>query len=197
MINTYDLKVSHPDMFKQLIVKDKLFVYYQCPQVNDYDNLFTHYNEIIYTLSGKKTLCHKDKSWTLTDDTSVFVKRTAYKQQLYQSIGWEVLAIYFQDDYLRQVFREFRQYLTIKNLPSPSPDMLSNINVNETTHACFYSMIPYFTQKIPPSDSLLDLKFRELLSNIFSDPANTNFLAYISSINDQHKTPIWQIIEAN
>jgi transcriptional regulator GlxA family with amidase domain len=58
-------------------------------------------------------------------------------------------------------------------------------------------MVPYFSQKIPPSEHLLELKFKELLFNIFSDPANADLLAYVNSIADQYKTPLWQVMEAN
>jgi AraC family transcriptional regulator, exoenzyme S synthesis regulatory protein ExsA len=139
---------------------------------------------------------HREKSWTLTDNTSLFIRRTAYKAEK-DFEGWEILAFCFQDDFLRQVFREYRQYLPLKNLPPPPSDMLIEINVNETTRAFFYGMVPYFSQKIPPSESLLELKFKELLFNIFSDPANADLLAYINSIDDQYKTPLWQVMEAN
>ena len=197
MDNTYDFKVAHPDIFKQLAVKDMLFVYYKCPQVNKIVNIFSHYNEIVFTLSGKKTLYHRQKSWTLTDNTSMFVRRTAYSQQKYDFDGWEVLAFCFQDDFLRQVFKEYRQYLPVKNFPAPPADMLIPIVVNETTRAFFYSMIPYFTQDKPPAESLLELKFKELLFNVFSEAGNADLLAYINSIDDQHKTPLWQIMESN
>jgi AraC-like DNA-binding protein len=197
MINTYDFKVAHPDIIKQLAVKDMLFVYYRCPQVDKHVNLFIHYNLISYTLSGKKTFYHRNKSWTLTEDSCLFVRKTAYNQERDDLVGWEVIGFYFGDDFLRQVFREYRPYLPLKNLPPPTKDMLIATNVNDTTRAFFYSMIPYFTQKIPPTESLLELKFKELLFNIFSDPANTDLLAYINSIDDQYKTPLWQIMEAN
>jgi hypothetical protein len=76
MNNTYDFKVARPDIIKQLTVKDMLFAYYKCPQVDKVVHVLTHYNEIAFTLSGKKTLHHREKSWTLTDNTSVFVRRT-------------------------------------------------------------------------------------------------------------------------
>jgi AraC-like DNA-binding protein len=197
MYNNYEFMVTHPDIIKQLAVKDMLFVYYQCPQVEKQVNLFIHYNLITYTFRGKKTFRHREKSWTLTDNSCLFVRKTAFNQERDDFLGWEVLAFYFQDHFLQQVFREYRQYLPLKNLPPLPTDMLIAINVNETTHAFFYGMIPYFTQKIPPSESLLELKFKELLFNIFSDPANAELLAYINSIVDQHKTPLWQIMEAN
>jgi hypothetical protein len=89
MYNTYDFKVTHPDIVKQLTVKDMLFVYYKCPQLDRIVNLFTHYNEIVYTLNGKKTLHHREKSWDLTDNKSLFIRRTAYNQEMYDSVGWD------------------------------------------------------------------------------------------------------------
>jgi AraC-like DNA-binding protein len=197
MNNTYDFKVGRPDIIKQLSVKDMLFAYYKCPQVEKFMHVLTHYNEIVFTLSGKKTIHHKEKSWTLTDNTSVFIRKTAYKLEKYDFEGWEVLAFCFQDDFLRQVFREYRQYLPLRNLPPPPSDMLIAININETTRAFFYGMVPYFSQKKPPSENLLELKFKELLLNIFSDHANADLLAYINSIDGQYKTPVWQVMEAN
>jgi len=197
MNNSYDFRIARTDIIKQLAVKDLLIAYYKCPQVEKIVHIFSHYNEIAFTLSGKKTMHHREKSWTLTENSSLFVRRTAYKAENYDFEGWEVLAFCFQDDFLRQVFRQYRQCLPMENLPPPPADMLIEINVNETTRAFFYGMIPYFSQRVPPSEGLLELKFRELLLNIFADPANGDLLAYINSIDDQFKTPIWQVMEAN
>ena len=189
--------MTHPEIIQQLAVKDMLFAYYKCPQVEKQVNLFLNYNLITYTFRGKNTFHHRDKSWTLTDNSCVFVRKTAFNQERDDMVGWEVLAFYFQDNFLQQVFREYRQYLPLKNLLPPPVDMLIEINVNETTSTFFYGMVPYFTQQVPPSESLLELKFKELLFKIFSDPANLNLISYINSIDDQLKTPLWQIMEAN
>ena len=71
------------------------------------------------------------------------------------------------------------------------------INVNDTTKAFFYSMLPYLTQQTPPSEELLELKFRELIFNILSNPANASLLSYICSISDCSKPPLHEIMEAN
>jgi len=197
MYNNFEYIVTHPEIIKQLAVKDMLFAYYRCPQVEKQVNLFLNYNLITYTFRGKKTFRHRDKTWTLTDNSCIFVRKTAFNQERDDMVGWEVLAFYFQDNFLQQVFREYRQYLPLKNLPPPPTDMLIEINLTETTSAFFYGMVPYFSQKIPPSESLLELKFKELLFNIFSDLSNANLLAYVNSIENQYKTPVWQVMEAN
>jgi AraC family transcriptional regulator, exoenzyme S synthesis regulatory protein ExsA len=197
MINSYDFKVAHPDIIRQLSVKDMLFAYYKCPQVEKQVNLFIHYNLITFTIRGMKTIHHREKSWTLTDNTCIFVRKGAYNQERYDTADWEVLAFYFGDDYLRNVFNEFRSHLPLKKLPPPPADMLIDINVNDTAIGFFYGMIPYFTQSIAPSETLLELKFKELLFNVLSNPANKELLSYVNSMEDGHKTPVWQTMEAN
>jgi AraC-like DNA-binding protein len=195
--NNYDDSIADPVNIKQLAVKDTLFLYYRCPQVERQIQLFSHYNEIMFTLSGARTMHHSGKSWTVQKHSCLFSRKTAYLQELPELVGWEVLAFYFQDSFFRQVINEYRQYLPLNNLPEPPVDMLMEINVNETTLAFFYSILPYFNQGLTPAEGLLELKFKELLFNIFLDPSNKGFLAYVNSIMDQQKTPIWQIMEAN
>ena len=137
------------------------------------------------------------KSWLLTNDTAFFVKKTAYNQERFWEIDWEVLCFYCPDNYLRQVFKEFRQQLPLKDIPAPSKDMILEINVNAVTRAFFYSIVPYFTQAVPPSESILELKFKELFFDILSNPANAGLLAYVNSLSDQHKPPLHEIMEAN
>ncbi|WP_236974094.1 helix-turn-helix domain-containing protein [Membranihabitans maritimus] len=197
MINTYDLKISQPQKFNQLSVKDMLFVYYHCPQVEKQLELFTHLNEIAFTLSGKKTIQQGGKSWVLTENKSLFLRRAAYKQELDETSGWEVLAFYFNDDFLRKVFDEYRLYLPLNNLPNPPKEMFIEITVNETARAFFFSIIPYFDKKNPPPEKLLEHKFKELIFTILADPSNARLLAYVNSIQNQFKTPIWEVMETN
>lgn len=197
MINKYDFTLSTPDTFKVFSAKDLIFLYWICPQVDKHLKLFNHYNEIVFTLSGKKTFHHNGNSWPLTDDTALFIKKTAYTTEKHDMVGWEVLAFFFQDAFLRQVYNEYREYLPLKNLPFPPKDMFVPIKVNETIRAFCYSIVPYFKQKVPPSESLLELKFKEIIFVILSEPENAGLLSYIHSIVDQQKTPIWEVMEAN
>ncbi|HCZ36794.1 MAG TPA: AraC family transcriptional regulator, partial [Cytophagales bacterium] len=61
----------------------------------------------------------------------------------------------------------------------------------------FYSILPDFTHKLPAPEGLLELKFKELLFNIFLDPLNKNVLAYANNLLNTSKTPIWQVVEKN
>lgn len=75
MINTYDFQVEHPMEFTQLAIKDLLFLYYRCPQVERKVNLYTHFNKIMFVLDGKKIIYHREKSWLLTAGKSFLLKK--------------------------------------------------------------------------------------------------------------------------
>jgi len=197
MINTYDFQVEHPEMFSQLAIKDLLFLYYKCPQEEQKINLYTHFNKIIFVLEGKKMIHHREKSWLLTNEKTVFIKRTAYNQERFWEIDWEVLCFYCPDDYLRQVFKEYRQHFPLKDISTPSKEIVIEINANAATRAFFYSIIPYFRQKPAPAEELIALKFKELIFSILSNPDNREFLAYVNSISDHQKPQLPEIMEAN
>jgi AraC-like DNA-binding protein len=197
VINNYEFIVAHPETFRMLSVKDMLFVHYICPQVDKQIISWTQFNIIALTLNGIKTYHHGGKSWTLTDDSLLFLKKGAYTQEKYEFAGWEVMAFYLRDDFLKQVFNEYRNLLPLNDLPRCPEDVFIDIKVNDRMRAFFYGMLEYFKQSRPPPEDLLEMKFRELLFIIFSDPANKGFLAYVNTIIDQYKIPLWQIMESN
>ena len=197
MLNIYDYKIAHPETFKQLSVRDMLFVYYRCPQVDKLLQLYTHFNMITFTLDGSRILHQGKKTWTSKKETTVFLRKTAYIQELPETPGWEVLAFYIPDEFLIQVANEFQDNLPLPKSVNLTDETMIEINLNETTRTYFYGLISYFTQKLPPSEKLLELKFKELLLNILTNPFNQKLLAYILKLNGNYKIPIWQVMEQN
>lgn len=197
MINIHDEIKAHPNYFKQLAVRDLLFVYYKCPQRKKLVQLCNHYNEFIFSLNGERILHRGGKSWKVTPQTSYFKRKTAYIQEITDVSGWEVLDFHIPDEFLIQFAREFMDHVSTADLPELTTDMLIKVELNEVTRTYFYSMLPYFTQKIPPSEKLLELKFKELLLDILSNPSNKQLVTHILHLSDDIKTPIWQIIENN
>ena len=57
MISTYDFQVDHCEMFSHLSLKDLCFLHYKYyPQKKKIEKLFTHFNNFILTLEGKKMI---------------------------------------------------------------------------------------------------------------------------------------------
>ncbi|WP_437398752.1 helix-turn-helix domain-containing protein [Flagellimonas lutimaris] len=197
MINTYEAGLANPDIFKQLSVRDLLFVYYKCPQIDRLVHLYNHYNLIAFSLEGERILHQGDKSWKITPQTSYFQRKSGYVQELPDAQDWHVLAFHVPDEFLIQFANEFMDSLPIGELPESTSEMFIKIELNEVTKTFFYGLIPYFKQKVPPSAKLLELKFKELFLNILSNPLNKQLLAYVLRLNDEIKPPIWQIMEKN
>ncbi|MBK8503705.1 MAG: helix-turn-helix transcriptional regulator [Saprospiraceae bacterium] len=196
MNNTYDFLTNRPNEFQQIASNDLLFVHYICPQIDHYLYLYSHFNQISFTLGGDKTFHHGLRSWNMTEHTTVFAKKGAWKQEI-GTKGWEILSFYFPDDFLCLFFNEYRELWPLKSLPATPSDMLIPIKINEITRAFFYSFLPYFEQQSRPPKDLLTLKFKELLFIILSNPANAELLSYINRLGYHHKPPLFEIMEAN
>jgi AraC family transcriptional regulator, exoenzyme S synthesis regulatory protein ExsA len=147
MINLYDFTLSAPDTFKVFSVKDMLFLHWICPQVDSHLKLFNHYNEIAFTLKGKKTFHHNGKSWPLTQDKSLFIRKGAYTTEKHEMVGWEVLAFFFSDEFIKRFLIEYRSGLNISNLPAPPPEMFVEINMTDTMRGFCYSIVTLFSAK--------------------------------------------------
>ena len=197
MINVYDDILSHPNYFRQLSYKEILLVNYQCPQIESWVDLYSHFNHIIYTVSGKKMLNTPGKSHTLEEGSLVFLKKGAIRQGRFFDSNWVVIVFCLPDSYLQQLVKEYRSQVPVQSITSPSTDAVINIKASNTTQSFFYSMLPYFTQQPPPPEALLELKCRELIFNIFSSPENAGILSYLTSVRDLSKPMLSEVMEAN
>lgn len=196
MDNVYDYITSRPKEFKQLAVNDLLFLHYKCPQESKYAYVYNHFNQIAFTLQGAKIFHLGTQCRSMTEETTHFAKKGAWKQEN-ADLQWELLAFYLPDEFLCSFYKENYQLLQVKDLKDPPGEQLISIKINEATRAFFYSVLPYFKQQPPPSANLLELKFKELLFNILSNPDNNDLLAYVHYLSEYHKPPLRDIMEAN
>ncbi len=197
MINLYEIKIAHPEIFKQISIGDNLIVYYRCPQSEQFVKLYNNYEEILFTLSGKKTLHIGERAWTLSDDESLLVRKTAYIQEMFENVDWEVIAFHFNADFLKGVMKEFNTHFNLKDIPPVPRDMVLPIKLNPNIHASFYALIPLFSEDIDHSEYLIERRITELIINILAEPKNIDILAYFNHIYTQHKIPIWHVMESN
>ncbi|MCC6288734.1 MAG: helix-turn-helix transcriptional regulator [Chitinophagaceae bacterium] len=196
MDNTYDYITNRPKEFKQLAANDLLFLHYKCPQEAKYIYVYNHFNQIAFTLQGIKVFHWGNHSHSMTENSTHFAKKGAWKQEN-ADYQWELLAFYFPDEFLCSFYNDNRSLFDGKHFPFSPGESFISIKINEATKAFFYSVLPYFSQLPPPSSSLLELKFKELLYNILSNPENVALLAYVKYLSDFQKPPLHDIMESN
>ncbi len=197
-MDIFELQKSLPDIFPQFSLKDTLFLHYNCPQRERILRLYSKHTGVTFTISGKHIFHHGQHTWIIDSGKGLLIKKCAFCQELPPDYeGWEVLAFYLKDDYLRSIFDEFRPHLNLVDLPEPNEEVMETFTIDEDIQACYQSLIPYFGTKKKLPESILENKFKELLYNVFSHPDNKHVLAYVLRIIDRFQMPIWEVMEEN
>ncbi|MEO8764772.1 MAG: AraC family transcriptional regulator [Ginsengibacter sp.] len=77
-------------------------------------------------------------------------------------------------------------------------DPVITISKNERLESFFHSMSSYFGASIHPDQSLLELKFRELILTIADNPHNDELLSYICSLlQEPQSVPLQRVMDDN
>jgi AraC-like DNA-binding protein len=197
VINYYHGARTDRDVFKQLFCKDLLFVYSDCPFGCVKQDSWSQYSYILYIISGKKNISSSSRTWSLTKGTAVFVKKGAC---IIEKVSGEVLslmAFFIPDKYLRSFLNENAGLLTKRDSYTDENDLVLSIEVDELMLAYYESVIPYFFSNVKPHEDLLELKFKELLFNVFGNPANKELNNFLHTFISPQANQIQTIIEAN
>jgi AraC-like DNA-binding protein len=75
--------------------------------------------------------------------------------------------------------------------------MLIDLETNEVLEAFFNSVLSYFETDRQPPEELLELKFKELLLNIISNPANKELTSYLHKVFLSGNDDLRDIMERN
>jgi AraC-like DNA-binding protein len=197
MINYYERAKAQPEIFKQFTYKELLFVNYDCPLVLTKLDNWSQHNYFLYVVTGKKGFHTPDRSWLLTEGKAAFIKRGACIIEKFFDEILCLIAFFVPDDYLRSFLRENISLVSRKDLPVVTNELIIELEVTDVMTAYYRSVIPYFSSDVKPPEELLELKFRELLINIITNPANNALNAYLQTLMQTNSDNLQQIVEAN
>ena len=197
MINLYEAIKSDQQYFRSLNCKGMLFTCYDCPQIELKQDYFSELNFIIYSLSGKRIFHQSGKTYAVTKGKCFFSRRGGFIAERDTGDSWCVILFLIPDNYLVQFIKEYRSNLPIKKYSLAATEQIMEIDLNDTTRSFFNSMVPYFEQSPSPPESLLELKFRELIFDIVINPNNGTLLTYLCAIADGAKQPLQDVMETS
>jgi AraC-like DNA-binding protein len=197
MLNLYDGLKNFPSLSKQLDCRGLLFTHYECPQANSKQRFFVECSFIAYVLSGRRIFHKKQRSWELKEGTCFFVKKGTHIAEKPQYEDWCVMVFFMPDSFLSQVMHENWKSLPLEDLPEPGSDHVLSLDVDDLSKSFFLSMPPYFSQKPPPPENLLELKFKELLLCLLANNKNKHLLAYLKNLSNQKYQSLAEIMENN
>lgn len=197
MLNVYEFLRTQGLEYKKLAFKDLLFVYYRCPQADLLAKIYTHYNYIIYAINGKKIYHTPGESFLLEEGHSAFVKKGGYQQQRFLDLDWVVIAFFMPDEYMKRFIKQNRMLLPSPLKTEKPVSVFTPVEVSDLTRSIFESMLPYFAHTPSPAEDIVELKFRELLLSVLSEPGNNAILQYFISLSDTHKPLLSEVMEEN
>jgi AraC-like DNA-binding protein len=197
MINYYEGAKTKPEIFKQLFCKELLFVYYDCPLGSNRQDSWSQYNYILFIVTGEKRFYTLDNSWELKQGNAVFVKKGACFIEKVEGEVLCLMAFFIPDSYLVSFLLDNSTLIdNTKKLPLEN-ELILPLEASEMMLRYYESVIPYFSSPIKPPEDLLELKFKELLFNIISNPANRSLNFFLRSLMSPQANNIQPVVEAN
>lgn len=130
-------------------------------------------------MEGRRVWHTSHGSYELSKGTCVFVRKGAYIVEHFSNSMFCVQVFFLPDEFIYDVLKskttpihrcvdKYNPIITVEN--------------NHTVHAFFQSMLPYFDSNRDPDQSLLELKFRELVLTIADNPVNTELRSYFCTL---------------
>jgi AraC-like DNA-binding protein len=136
-------------------------------------------------MEGRKTWHTGHGSYELREGSCVFVRKGASIVEQFFDSEFCFFLFFIQDEFICDVLKS-RSNPIVKSVKNYNP--VISIENSATVHAFFQSMMLYFDNQFKPDQSLLELKFRELILTIADNPKNGELLSYFRSLLQEPQT---------
>lgn len=195
MYNFYNSIKSQPGIYRQFNCKESLISIFNCPLEKKYEDVWSQYNYIVYVVEGRKVWHTAKGSYDLKKDSCVFVKKGANIIEQFFDASFCLIIFFLPDEFIADV-------LKTKNFATHSSNIteatILPVDITPTVLSFFHSMIAYFNALQEPDQTLLELKFKELVLTIADNPANSNLLSYFKAlVQEPHALSLERVMEDN
>lgn len=175
MYNLNQYIVDTPDRCHRLSCGDSLFTVYNCRLDDKFADLWSHNNYIIYVAEGRKIWHTAQGSCDLQAGSCVFIRRGAAIVEQFLDTEFCFYLFFVSDEFICEVLKTKSKAIhTSEKKYHP----VIPIESSEAVHSFFKSMLPYFNAVHVPDQSLLKLKFSELILTLADNKANEELLCY-------------------
>lgn len=179
MYNLYNNIVSDQGRCRRFTCGDSLFTIFNCRLKNRYEDLWSHYNYIIYVIEGRKIWHTPHGSFDLRQGDCVFVQKGAAIVEQFFDSEFCFCLFFVPDGFICDVLKLKSRPLQVKSRPY-APVM--SVESNESIERYFHLMMAYFDNSHEPDEQLLELKFRELILTIADNPVNDELRSFFATL---------------
>lgn len=197
MVRVYELLKAYPNMSRRLQCRDLMFTQYDCPQTEKKAKFYVGQHVIAYVISGKRVLHKNRKKWVLDKGACVLIKKGTHISEIEDEPGWCVMTFFMPDHFLKRLVTENQKNLPMSSLGEAAVDHILPLHVSDICESFFTSMMSYFAQEVPPPETLLELKFKELVLTLVSEKQNQRLLAYLNNLRDNKYPSVEDVVRNN
>lgn len=198
MINVQDF-IERENLFKKFKVDELLFTEIICPVEEDETSgeLWWHDHFFAYAMAGEMVLKTLKGEYIFKEGDCIFAKKGSLisARHLVQGDFCE-LRVFLTDDFIKSVVKKHRLVLSGQE-NSEGGDSIIPLAKDEIIDAYFHSLFNHFNQSLPPPDSLLKLKFEELLLHVLSAQQHKPVQYFVYGICQSARPSIPEIMETN
>lgn len=195
MFNFLDTIKSDPVYYRQLQCGEQLVTEYNCPLDKPQMDLWSHENYLVYVLEGQKGWRSIDGPVFLGPGQAAFIRKGASIVDQYLEKPFCLILFFFTDEFICETLRPMK--LEKQGSPVRIPSILT-LHTTPVLHGFFQGMLAYFQHAAATPQSLLELKFKELLLMVIDVQHNAELLSYFCSLlNDPLQQRIRRVMEDN
>ena len=171
--------VDTPSRCHRLSCGDTLFTVYNCGLENKFADLWSHNNYILYVEDGRKIWHTPHGSYDLQPGSCVFIRRGAAILEQFFDADFCFYLFFVSDEFIREVLKTKTEPL---HLSEKKYEPIITIESSNAVHSYFKSLLPYFNATHLPDQSLLQLKFKELILTLADGKENQQLLDYFGHL---------------
>ena len=197
MVNHYEFVKDNPQVFKQFSCKELLFLIIDCPPEFTQSEDLVEHNCFIYVITGNHMVFSRENSWIISTGQTVFIKKGGLGIKKIDDEIFCALMFYVPDSYLRSFIHEKTNIIAKIDPAETSHNLMLSVAHDQMLAAFYDSVISYFAAGNQPPEDLVELKFRELLLNIITNPSNKELTSYLYKLFLNRADELQDIMERN
>ncbi len=183
--------------YHKLVGEGFLIVEFKCPIEEEVFRSWSECHYITYVISGRKKWITPQEEWLLHSGESVFVQKGAYVNQQYFEEDFCVLMFFLTDHFIRTFVKNDIGFSQQSGSGPFIQKPIYQIEVTNSLTNLYSSVFDYLNQAPDIPVKMVELKFRELLLNIFSNSTNQELINFIVKMALTGQTPLEKVMEDN
>lgn len=199
MINFYQT-LKALDIYKKVIIRDLLCVEYKCFLEDKTFQFWTDVGCLVFCTSGKKIYSSKDEDVEVNKGSVFFMKKGAYTGESFFEEDYCALMLFLPETYIKHFLTKY-DYINIEVenelISLPELESFIHLKTDANLEAFFYSMLNYFANMEVVNKELLEVKFDELLLNVFTQSKYSELSTHLLSLTNDYRVNMRQVMEEN